>query len=152
MPEIIVETIIDAPKELVWENLTKVENFPLYLPLFASAKGNLGKDKTLKASIRVGKISFPIKVWIKDYQELSRFSWGEPPIKLLSWFMSSEHYFVIEQVAKNKTKLIQGEKVSGLFARPALEPTFKRLASPYFSQFNIGLKQYCESIYVSEKT
>jgi len=151
MPEVIVKTIIDAPKTLVWENLTNVEKFPRYLSVIRSANGDLGRDRTLKVSLSVGKLSMPLKVWVKDYQEQTRFSWGGPNIKLLSWFLDSEHYFVLEEISINKTRLIQGEKVTGLFALRIFEPLFIRRASPFFAEFNEGVKEHCETVFSDQK-
>lgn len=132
MAEIKTEVVLDAPPEKVWEKLVAFDRHhtwftktKVHIPLQVGAKG------TVKLIVPGLRLSSPITMQIVNHAR--HLQWiGMPPG--MGWFMRGEHYFILEPLPGGKTKMIHGEKFSGVgvnlvfwFLGPRIEQIYQEL-------------------------
>lgn len=139
--ELRAETQIDASPQQVWDVLTDFRSYPRWNPFIVSAVGEprVGARLTNKLSDDGGTMTFKPKVLVaKPGQELrwiGRF--GMPGI------VDGEHYFLLQEIAGGRTRLVQGETFTGVlvpFAGGTLE------VEDGFERMNAALKARVEKM------
>lgn len=139
--EIITQIDIDAPAAQVWEILTDFGQTPAWNPYITEISGVLAQGARL--SIRVappGKAPLRFKPVVLAVTPNRELRWRGSFI--LPGLFDGEHYFLLEPLGKNRTRLIHGEKFSGLLVglfRGALTATEQG-----FAAMNAALKQRAE--------
>ena len=121
-----------------WDLYTESANEP-----FQWKKAVVEGWSNLKTQIKIGgkKVQkFKPKVLVVNENE--HFRWkGKLFFKGL---FDGEHYFILEKIDDNRTKLIHGENFSGLFSKPILK-MIKEDTLKGFEQMNQALKSKVES-------
>jgi len=110
------EMVIEAPINDVWQILSDFSKFKDWNPFITSVAGNLTVGETLTVKIKPPGLSEqtfrPIILKVVSQQEIR---WAG--VFLCDWLFRGEHYFVLEVVDANTTKLIHGEIFSGVLVR-----------------------------------
>jgi hypothetical protein len=141
MREITTETIIDAAPGKVWEELTDLASYPDWNPFIPEAAGRIadGNRLVLKMTPPDGRaMTFRPKVTKND------------PARELRWFghlgvrgiFDGEHYFRLEELPGGRTRLVHGEKFTGITVGlfgGVLEKTERG-----FEELNEALRERCE--------
>lgn len=141
--EIVTEVVITASRYEVWNVLTGLENYSKWNPFIVSAAGKPEKGTQLQISIRPpGAGTMKIAPRVTDSKPGETFRWiGN---LFLPGLFDGEHYFILEPVSEGKTKLIHGEKFSGILL-PLLWKLLKDKTKKGFHEMNEALKIRCES-------
>jgi len=116
MPTIETTESIDASPERVWQVLTDLESYPEWNPFIIEGSGELRKGGKLKLRMQPpgGKaMNFSPTVLEAD------------PARELRWLgrlvvpgiFDGEHWFSLEAEGEGGTRLVQGEKFSGILPR-----------------------------------
>ena len=143
MAENRIETAIEieAPAKRVWALLTDFVQMPSWNPFITSISGDLTQGARLSIQVAPpGKSVMrfkPIILWVRPERE---FRWlGALFVKGL---FDGEHYFLLEPIGEDRTRLVHGEKFSGLLVellKSMLPPTEQG-----FQAMNAALKQEAE--------
>lgn len=141
MKEIKTEIIIDASSEQVWQVLTDYESYPDWNPFIISIEGEKEVGGRLKNTmLNDGKTSV-FKPVIQKWEENQHFEWlGSLPLRLFT----GRHYFILEPINANQTKLIHGEYFGGLL-RGLIMKQIGEATLQSFLAMNRALKQRVES-------
>jgi hypothetical protein len=139
--KIETEILIDASPEKVWSVLTNFDNHPRWNPFIKSITGEKTVGKNLVVKIQPpdgGGMTF--KPVVLKFDPLREFRWrGKLGIKGI---FDGEHYFILEELAPDRTRFIHGENFSGILValmKGALEKTRQG-----FMLMNASLKRECE--------
>ena len=111
--ELKTEVIFDASKERVWEVLTDGEKFSEWNPFIISIKGEMKKDSQVtNVMVNKGKehTFTPIITIFEEYESLEWLGSG------LWGMFKGNHYFKLTEATAGKTKMLHGEKFSGLLS------------------------------------
>lgn len=141
--KINTEIVIHANIAKVWQSLTDFQNYPNSNPFMTCIEG----EKKAGAKIKVEIIppgSKPMTFTPKliKFETNQEMRW----IGILgaSWLFSGEHYFKLEKLNEEKTKLTHGETFTDL-----ISPIFSALSGKKtlqgFNLMNEGLKAWVES-------
>ncbi len=113
MKEIFTEIIIQAPKERVWEILTRFEAYPQWNPFIVKAEGRAKPGDRLNISIQLRDKLNHFRPKISSLQKGEAFEWlGSLPLGLFK----GNHYFKLESLDDGRVKLKHGERFSGLLS------------------------------------
>jgi hypothetical protein len=115
MKQITTVIEIKASADKVWEVLTNFENYPNWNPFIKSIKGKVEKGKIIEVQIQPEGMKLqtftPEILVLKPEKE---FRWlGKLGIKGI---FDGEHYFILEPIDKETTKLIHGEQFTGILS------------------------------------
>ncbi len=115
MVERRIETTIDvnAPVARVWAVLTDFSRMPSWNPFIKSISGSLAPGTRLSVYIAPpGKSGMRFKPTVLSVRPERELRWlGH---LLVSGIFDGEHYFLLEPIGEDRTRLTQGEKFSGL--------------------------------------
>lgn len=107
------EIIINANVSQVWNVLTSFAEFPSWNPFIKEIKGDLIVGGTLhNVLVNKGK-EYPFTPVITKVTKEKEFAWMG---KALANTFNGNHYFKLETISENQTRLIHGEKFSGLLS------------------------------------
>jgi len=142
MKKIQTEIIINASSEMVWDMLTDLNNFKNWNPFIVSSKGVIQTGTQLTNTINLeGQKPQTFTPTILEVESGKSFSWlGSLFIKGL---FDGEHYFKLEKINDAKTRLIHGEKFSGLLSKLILKLIGEQTKSG-FIKMNEALKKEVE--------
>ncbi len=143
MKKIETEIIIESDVSTVWNVLTDFENHPRWNSFITSIKGEKAVGKRLTVSIKPpdgnGMTFKPVILKFEPHKE---FRWkGKLGIKGI---FDGEHYFILEEVKKGKTKFIHGENFSGILI-PMMGNALNKTKEG-FDLMNESLKKECEKL------
>lgn len=143
MTERLIETAIeiDAPPSRVWTLLTDFARMPAWNPFIKSISGSLMQGARLSVYIvPPGKSGLRFKPTVLSVRPERELRWlGHV---LFAGIFDGEHYFLLEPIGENRTKLKQGEKFSGLLVG-LLSGTLSATEAG-FKGMNTALKQQAE--------
>ncbi len=134
---------INAPAAKVWQVLMDFAAYAEWNPFIRSIKGKAKVGHQLTNTLHLeGQKPQVFKPTILVVEEGKAFQWlGHLFVKGL---FDGHHYFELEAIGPNKTRLVHGENFSGLLAGPLLkmigEATLKG-----FEKMNTALKARVES-------
>ncbi|KAB1187448.1 MULTISPECIES: SRPBCC domain-containing protein [Haloferax] len=116
MQEIRTEIEIDAPPATVWTELTDLSSYSEWNPHIPDASGTLEVGESLDILVRrAGVKDRSMTVTVTALDPGKRFEWVG---KLLSpRVFEGRHTMVLEPVGEEKTRLINRERITGVFAR-----------------------------------
>jgi hypothetical protein len=140
--EIETRIEIDAPAARVWELLTNFELMPSWNPFIVAIAGELCEGGRIEVAIAPpGKTAMrftPVVLAARPAREL-RWRGGV----LVRGVFDGEHYFLLEPLDENRTRLTHGEKFSGLLVGllGSMLPATKR----GFEAMNAALKAQAEA-------
>lgn len=111
------EIIINASPLKVWQYLMNFDHYvnwnPLIKEISRTKKGLYVKVQPPKSKPMVFKPVILKEIENKEFRWIGKL--------LINGIFDGEHYFILEKIADNKTKFIQGENFSGF-----LVPLFKK--------------------------
>lgn len=110
MKTLRTEIIIKASREKVWDILTNFEKYGDWNPFIREIKGELKLGERLSTTMELdgSKQTFKPVVVRNDSEEA--FEWrGSMPLGMFI----GQHYFHLEDLGNEQTKLIHGENFSG---------------------------------------
>lgn len=141
MREIKTEIIIDAPLKKVWNVLTDNEKYGEWNPFILKMEGRLKEGEKLKNVLLIDGKKETFKPVILAFEPEKKLEWvGTLPLGMLR----GQHYFILEKINNNQTKLRHGEQfsgwLSGLIMNKICEPTRNG-----FQQMNAALKLRAEA-------
>ncbi|MFO8051647.1 MAG: SRPBCC domain-containing protein [Thermoplasmatota archaeon] len=143
MKELITETIIRAEPGKVWGILMDFYSYADWSRYIKSIEGNGEVGSELKVKMRTSKgkeKEFKPRVLVKEKEK--EFRWKGD---LKGALFSGEHYFIIEPMEQGRTRLIHGEKFTGLLT-PMLWRSINTDTRKGFMEFNKAIKRKAESI------
>lgn len=113
MKLIETEILIDASPEKVWAILTNFENHPKWNPFIRSITGEKKIGEQLTVSIQPpGGNGMTFKPIVTSFKENKELRWkGKLGVQGI---FDGEHYFQLIGQENNRTKLIHGERFSGI--------------------------------------
>ncbi len=118
MPLVLTSLAIDAPVERVWEILTDLDSYSEWNPVILQPRGELRPGGNIDFKIKLGPLEAPIAARIvrADGTELR---WEGPRNSLQKPLGGGSHFFRLEAIDDNRTRLVHGEKFTGpLFSLP----------------------------------
>ena len=143
MKEILeTQVIINAPAAAVWNVLSDFSAYPQWSPSVRQFEGTPVVGKRTKfllqqpggTSIKMNPVFLKIE---KDKELRWKGKLG------ISGIFDGEHYFVLQVISAEQTKLIQGEIFSGMLV-PFLKKMIHGNTLAGFEAFNAALKQRVE--------
>ncbi|WP_103070415.1 SRPBCC domain-containing protein [Aquimarina sediminis] len=142
MKEYIIETKINAPKEVVWKTITNFEDYPSWNSILTMKNNDslqVGKKFDVTIHKPKGKKS-KFKVIALSKNDNKSFSARQKVMG--NWFLSATHHFIIEEINKNQVMFIQKWELKGIVISLFKKQIFKELES--FNQMNEELKNLLE--------
>jgi hypothetical protein len=138
-----IETEIDinAPAAKVWAVLTDFEHMPLWNPFITAIAGELAPGQRLTVTIRPpGKSGMTFQPTLLKVAPERELRWLGHFI--VSGILDGEHYFLLDPLDTERTRLTHGESFSGLlvgFLQGTLDAT-----ETGFNAMNAALKRQVE--------
>lgn len=136
---------IDATTAQVWQVLTMFEQFPNWNPFIIKLEGQPQVGAQLEAHLKIG--DRPAQVFqpkVLVYEPEREFRWlGKLFVRGL---FDGEHYFQLQPLPGGRTKLLHGERFSGLLAGPVLR-MIEADTRRGFEAMNKALKNTVEESY-----
>jgi hypothetical protein len=116
MREITTETEIDVPPETVWDVLTDLPSYPEWNPHIPRANGDLRVGAPIDIVVRrTGVRDRSMTVTITELEPERRLAWVG---RLLSpRLFEGRHVLELEHLDGGRTRLVNREVLSGVFAR-----------------------------------
>jgi len=131
---------MNASKETVWKTLMDFENYASWNPFIVSIKGKPILDSQLiNTMVNNGKETV-FKPVVTRVEVNQNFEWlGQA----LMGMFKGRHYFILEDIGHGQTKLIHGEKFSGLLSGIIMSMIGKD-TQQNFENMNTALKKRVE--------
>ena len=113
MKTLHTEIVIDAPKSKIWSVLSDTQSFPSWNPFIKSVKGELVKGEQIEVEIQSGEDNvMTFKPQLLEVDINNELRWlGHLIFKGL---FDGEHYFILEEINSQQTRLIHGERFRGI--------------------------------------
>ena len=141
MKEIRTEIVIQSNYKRVWETLTNFERQAEWNPFIVSLSGKRSVGAQWDVTVKPpngSEMSFrPI---VSAFDENKELRWKGK--FLVKGIFDGEHYFVLSKESETQTRLIHGEKFSGLLV--SLAGGMLRNTEKGFLAMNEALKEECE--------
>ncbi|MBW3545028.1 MAG: SRPBCC domain-containing protein [Bacteroidetes bacterium] len=142
MKELKTEVIIDAPRVIVWQVLTRFSAYAAWNPFVVAIQGEPVQGATLKTTmVQKGKKHHfaPTITHLKAEEQLEWL--GKLPLGLFN----GNHYFHLEALSASQTRLLHGERFSGLLSKIILSKIGDDTLQG-FIQMNQALKMRAEAL------
>ena|SRR2546423_7470363 len=142
MLEIRTEIEIEASPPRVWRALTDFKTFPDWNPFVLAVEGEAKKGARLKVTLRTaggGDMTFRPRVLAAD--EGRELRWRGR--LLLPGVFDGEHYFEVSELSTGRSRLVHGERFSGLLV-PWLQRGLESSTRSGFMAMNRAVKRRLE--------
>lgn len=141
--EIYTEVEIDAPANVVWNELVAFEKYPDWNPFIRNISGDKSIGSKLSVSIQpVNNKPLDFTPTLLKVEELKEIRWlGKV---LAGGIFDGEHVFKIQEISENKVKFIQSEKYTGILV-PIIWSGMEPGTRLGFQAMNKALKELAES-------
>lgn len=104
--------IINCSLETLWNELVNFSEYPNWNPIVGDLKGELKVGNTISTFIvPLNKTYFPKLLVCTPHIELT---WQG--VRGAKWLMAGKHYYRMEKITDNETKLYHGEYFTGLLS------------------------------------
>ena len=113
MTEIKTEIVLRATPEEVWKALTSFEKYPEWNPFIISVKGKVELGSQLENTMLNNGKEMVFRPIITKLEINHSFEWLGTAFGGL---FKGRHYFILEGVEGEQTKLSHGEKFTGLLS------------------------------------
>ena len=141
MKEIKTEIIINASPEKIWLVLTDNTAYSTWNPFIISMEGTLAKGNTIKTTMLSRGKEQMFKPTILAFEENTKLEWvGKLPLGMFT----GQHYFILEKINANQTKLMHGEHFSG-WLRGLIMSQIGEETRANFVKMNVALKARVEN-------
>lgn len=144
MKRIETEIILNVESIKVWKVLTDFESYAKWCSSIKFIKGKAKHNETIIMETATPDGSGKMHTGKGKITELI-------PLKSLKWkggitgILVGVHFWYIEPIENNKTKLIQGEDFYGLYPFFAGNKKIKSF-KPFYENINLELKEYLSTI------
>lgn len=146
MKTIKTEIIINSSSEQVWQQLTDFNSYSQWNP-FVHIKGQAHKGAQLENTMFIeGQKPQIFKPVITAFNNGRSFRWLG--VLLIKGLFDGEHYFELEKIEVNKTRLIHGENFRGIFTNMIMNMIGEKTKKG-FEKMNRALKERCEAFQMS---
>ena len=144
MREIRTEIEINASCREVWDALTDLSGYGEWNPFITKGEGDLAVGNELKLLVKPpGAIGKTIKPRVVEVEPGRRLTWiGHA---LLPGFFDGERYFVLEDSGDGVTRLVHGERFTGLLTPLMQAIRVLRSARVGAVMMNLALKERLET-------
>jgi hypothetical protein len=136
----LIETSIEihATPDVVWQHLMGFQIYPDWNPFVKHIRGSPTVGAQLEITVQpVGGQAMSFKPRVLTSEKSVEFRWlGH---FLFSGLFDGEHYFLLNATTNGHTKLIHGERFSGLLI-PFFRNTLETQTKPGFEEMNQALK------------
>lgn len=139
MKEYHINIVIKAPVGAVWKALTNFSAYPEWNPLVGWLKGDIRANGQIQMFIKPLNRSFTAT--LKRVEPDEELTWVG--VQLASWIISGEHYYRLEALDRNSTRLSHGEYFRGLASAFIGKATLERMEAA-FNRHNVLLKERVE--------
>lgn len=136
------EVMINDSPSKVWKQLMDHESYAEWNPFIKSISGSQEVNSTLDITIQSNEkstMNFQPLILVNNPNQ--EFRWRGKLI--VNGIFDGEHYFILEEMGPNKTKLIHGEQFTGLLSG-ALLGMIKKDTEKGFKAMNSSLKELIE--------
>jgi hypothetical protein len=134
---------IEAPASKVWNILMDHANFPQWNPFIKEVNGETQVGNQIEINLDMGKgknSQFKPTVLVRDTNK--EFRWiGH---LFINGLFDGEHYFQLEELGPNRTRLIHGEKFSGILSGTIMKMIGETTEKGFISM-NVELKKLAEA-------
>jgi len=137
--EVRTEIIINSTPHRIWKILTDTKNYPSWNPYIFEIKGGIIPGKFVKFRMKGNPKERKFSAKILDFKNDTSWAWGGG----LLFLFKARHYFLLEQIDNDHTRLIQGEYWRGLFGNSYGKGVYKD-ACENFQKMNKKLKDFVE--------
>ena len=118
MPLVLTSLAIDAPVKKVWGIITDLDSYEECNPINLKPRGDLRPGGAFDFKIKLGAIEAPIAASI-ERADGTELRWEGPRNALQKPLATGNHFFRLEAIDDDRTRLVHGEKFSGpLFTLP----------------------------------
>jgi hypothetical protein len=118
---------INAPIEKVWQALTDFSTFPDWNPLVSKASGKIAEGEIIKIFIKPLNAEFSAKlIKVIENQELTWLG-----TRFAKFLLTGEHYYKLEKINENQTRLLHGEYFKGVFSQFISAKLLKKMESVF---------------------
>lgn len=141
MKSIRTEININAPIETVWSILMDFKNYPNWNPfIHITGKAAIGQqlENTIFLEGQKPQVFKPTVLAVEQEKELR---WEGN--LLVKGIFDGEHYFQLEKISTNQTRLIHGENFNGILSGLLLKMIGEATENG-FTKMNQALKAQCE--------
>lgn len=141
--QIETTVIIDRSIDQVWEVFSDIEKYPEWSSFIESIEGELNEGEKLTVFIQPpNEDGMEFRPTLLKYDEKSELRWKGK--MFFAGLFDGEHYFKFESISEKRTRLIHGEKFTGILV-PFVLPRIKENTIKGFHQFNTALKTRVEN-------
>lgn len=131
--------VYDAPVERVWQALTDFVHYPAWNPLVAWLKGDVRTGGQI--SMFITPLNRAFKATLKRVAPNQELTWVG--VQIAPWIIAGEHYYRLERINDQQTRLLHGEYFSGIASTFITRATLKRMEDT-FNAHNERLKERVE--------
>ena len=140
MPELETELMIDATPRVVWERFMDKGRWRSFSDFVDLSPGQpIAAGRSFWFGLRLlGLPPVPLRVEVLRCEPGREVRWvgGIPAVPLFK----GEHYFRFEAVGEGRTRLVQGERFTGLLAG-AFMTLLGETTRQAYARFNVGLAE-----------
>jgi hypothetical protein len=124
---------INSSVEVVWKHLTDFSAYGAWNPLVGKLEGEIQEGKTISTYIvPLGKTYHPRLLVYRPHEELT---WqGVQGAKFL---LAGKHYYRLEKIGENETKLLHGEWFTGLLSWFIPQPLMQQMEDAFTAHNNL---------------
>ena len=140
MKEYHTEITIKDSIENVWNVLTDFEAYPEWNPLVEWLKGDFVTGGNIQVFIKPLNRAF--KATLQKVEKNTEFTWIG--VQIAPWIISGEHYYRLEKIDQDSTRLLHGEIFRGLIS-PLIGSSVLGKMEKTFHQHNQLLKRRIEN-------
>lgn len=113
MKELKTEIILNAPVEKVWSTLISFSTYSEWNPFIPSIKGEAKEGTYLTNTMINNGKEMVFKPIVTKVEKNRHFEWLGSAV---AGAFKGRHYFILEDLGNAQTKLIHGEKFSGILS------------------------------------
>jgi hypothetical protein len=139
--EVFTFTMIDAPKEQVWQVLTNFGAYRQWNPLFTEIDGKCVAGARINVQVRMDERTMTYTPTIKSVKPQAELAWSEQLI--VPGIFDGEHRFQLESTDNGQTRFVQHDHYSGALV-PLLMEMYEAQAESGFRRMNDALKKRAE--------
>lgn len=113
MKELKTEIVLNAPVNKIWNVLTDFEAYTEWNPFIISSKGEAKEGTRLTNTMLNNGKEMVFKPIVTKVERDKHFEWLG---SAMGGLFKGRHYFILEDLGNNTTKLIHGEQFTGLLS------------------------------------
>ncbi len=141
MPACLHTIVIHAPIHRVWQVLTDFEHYPSWNPLIGKMRGQVKEHHWALAYFCPFRLNVPVKIIRLEAPKLMIWEVRFPHVSVVK----ARHYYKLEALNGQQTKLEHGEQFSGLLSK-LFPPFLLSKVQAAYQYHNEKLKIIAENI------